>query len=209
MAKRTFLMFQISATSADLIFNVSNIILIAGAVLVAVGTFTAIWSGGIRERFADERISKNEVDTARANADAAIAIQNAATANLKAAETEKKSQEIKERLGNRRITENQHSIIVGIMKDNPASFNMEVMSDPESGLYAADILKTFTDSGWSVDKKEFPLGIIWTGIILFQTNDPSISIVEQALMAAGIPYSIGDQLRPKATIMIGGRPPFF
>ena len=31
------------------------------------------------------------------------------------------------------------------------------MGDPYSGMYAADILKTFLDSGWTVDKKEFSL----------------------------------------------------
>jgi len=86
---------------------------------------------------------------------------------------------------------------------------METMGDPESSLYAADILKTFTDAGWKVGTKEFPLGIVWTGLILFQTNDPAIQNIKNALTSAHIPFSFGDQTRDKATIMVGGKPPVF
>lgn len=83
------------------------------------------------------------------------------------------------------------------------------MGDPESGMYAADILKTFLDSGWKVDKKEFPLGVIWEGIIIFKTNDPASLIMADALKKAGIEFKIGNEFHEKATIMIGGKPKAF
>ena len=46
-------MFDITLPKANLIFNLANIALIVGAVLVAIGTIAAIWAGGIRDRFAD------------------------------------------------------------------------------------------------------------------------------------------------------------
>jgi Tfp pilus assembly protein PilX len=59
--------------------------LVVGAVLVAVGTIMAIWTGGLRERFADERISNNETETARARATAAEANARADEAALELA----------------------------------------------------------------------------------------------------------------------------
>jgi hypothetical protein len=74
--------FDVSSATANIIYTLSNLILVLGALLVLLGTVGAVFSGGIRERFADERISKNEADTATANARAAEAEQRAAEANL-------------------------------------------------------------------------------------------------------------------------------
>jgi hypothetical protein len=71
----------LSLEAADRIFNWANTALIVGAVLVAVGTIAAIWSGGIRERYADQRQSDNERQTETAKADAAKANAEAARAN--------------------------------------------------------------------------------------------------------------------------------
>jgi hypothetical protein len=65
--------FHISSDTADRIFNLANILLIVGAVFALVGTITTIWTSGIRENYANERISKNELETAQANAQAAQA----------------------------------------------------------------------------------------------------------------------------------------
>ena len=83
------------------------------------------------------------------------------------------------------------------------------MGDTESGLYAADFFKMFMNAGWTVGNKTFPMGVIWTGIILFETEDPAIFKVAEALRAAGIPFSIGNERRTRVTILIGGKPPVF
>jgi len=77
--------FNISLPTANIIYTLSNLVLGLGALFVLLGTIGAIFSGGIRERFADERISKNEADTATANARAAEAEQRASEANLELA----------------------------------------------------------------------------------------------------------------------------
>lgn len=207
---------NISSETADTLFNAFNIALIVGAIIIAVATMGAIWTGKIRDHYSDLRISNNEMETARAGSDAAHANQAAAVANkaaaeasLHAAQVEKQNIELREKFANRRITAKQHAGLVAILSKHPNSFNMEAMGDPESGMYAADILKTFTDAGWVVDKKEFPLGVIWTGLIVYQTDDPAAIEIAKALHDAGIPFSIGDQRRDKATIMVGGKPPVF
>jgi hypothetical protein len=78
--------FDISLPTANIIYTLSNLALILGAGFVLLGTVGAIFSDGIRERFADGRISKNEADTATANARAAEAEQRAAEARLRLAQ---------------------------------------------------------------------------------------------------------------------------
>ncbi|MDP2339078.1 MAG: hypothetical protein Q8N05_22010 [Bacteroidota bacterium] len=209
-------MFNISQNTADSIYTYSNFALVLGTTIALIATILVIFSGSIRDKYSNERIAVNERLTYMAKADAAKAIENAALANesaaksnLRAAEVEKQNAELRVKFASRRINENQYKVLIQELSKSPSSFNMETMGDPESGLFAADILKTFLDSGWAIDKKEFPLGVIWTGIILFQTNDPAVLHVADALKKAGIDFKIGNEFREKVTIMIGGKPPVF
>jgi hypothetical protein len=59
-------MFDVTLASAAILFDIFNIVLIAGAVTVAIGTFGSIKMAAIKERFGDERISENEARTVRA-----------------------------------------------------------------------------------------------------------------------------------------------
>jgi hypothetical protein len=59
-------MWEITSARADALFDLSNLILILGAVAVLVGTIGSIKMGGIREQFSNERISSTEGETARA-----------------------------------------------------------------------------------------------------------------------------------------------
>jgi hypothetical protein len=84
-------MFDWSLHTANVVYGISNVALIVGAALaligaalVFVGTFGAIRAGGIRDRYADERISNNETRTAVAN-------ERAAKANERAAELTRQS----------------------------------------------------------------------------------------------------------------------
>jgi hypothetical protein len=202
-------MFNISQNAADSIFSYSNIFLIIGTTVLLIATVGVIYSSSVREKYINERIALNERLALVAKADAAKANENAAKSNLRAVEVEKQNAELRIKFANRRINKEQYKILLQELSKNPSSFNMETMGDPESGIYAADILKTFTDSKWTIDKKELPLGIIWTGIIIFQTNDPASLYIADAFKKAGIEFRIGDQFREKATIMIGGKPPVF
>jgi hypothetical protein len=114
---------------------------------------------------ADAKIGMANADIAKANAAIAIANERtaearrgAAEAQRRAAESEKQTAELREKVASRRITQNQHKILVEELSKFPAPFDMALMGDPESALYANDILKTFADARWVVGQKEMPLG---------------------------------------------------
>jgi hypothetical protein len=78
--------FHLSLAAANAVFGLANVSIIIGTVLVLSGTIAAIWSSGIKERFADERTSANEAETSRAKAEAATANARAAEATARANE---------------------------------------------------------------------------------------------------------------------------
>jgi hypothetical protein len=209
-------MYSISESTANTIYYISNIALIFGTTIALLGTVGAIYSGSIKNRYGTVRIAENERLTMEAKAEAALANENAAKANenaaqfnLRAIDLEKQNTELKLKFSNRRINEEQYKVLFSELSKHPSSFNIETMGDPESALYAADFLKLFQNAGWQVDQKNFPLGVIWVGVIIFQTNDPSAVIVTDALKKASIEFNIGNQFREKVTLMIGGKPPVF
>lgn len=170
--------------------------------IAAGATIVSILAAFFYNRKSSEAMAQMKVEISIAN-------DSAAKANLRAVEIEKQNIELRLKFANRRLTEEQHRILVEELSKNPGSFNMEVMPDPESGLFAADILKTFEDAGWKVEGKVFQLGETWIGINVFLTDDPVASIIEKAFEKANIPYGIGNSRRKKATIMVGGKPPVF
>jgi hypothetical protein len=73
-------MFE-SPESANLWFDIFNGVLLTGAFLVAVGTWGTIKTASVKERFSDERVSANELETKRAIADSDAAKEGTAKAN--------------------------------------------------------------------------------------------------------------------------------
>lgn len=90
-------MFDLSFDSANQLYGWSNVLLIIGAVAVLAGTIGVIWATGIRDRYADQRISKNEADTALAKSAAAHANGEAAKANERAEQARARSAEANEK----------------------------------------------------------------------------------------------------------------
>jgi multidrug efflux pump subunit AcrA (membrane-fusion protein) len=87
------LMWEISASLADRLFALSNVVLILGAAAVLIGTIGAIVMSGVREQFANERISANETATAQATAESDAAKRDAAAATERAALAEQRAAE--------------------------------------------------------------------------------------------------------------------
>jgi hypothetical protein len=84
---------QISLEDANVWFAASNVAAIVGAVLVLLGTIGVFRFGAIRDRYADDRIAKNEAEAATAKAIAATAEQGAADANERAAKANERAEE--------------------------------------------------------------------------------------------------------------------
>jgi hypothetical protein len=90
--KRLISMFDISERVANGIYDWSNVPLLVAAALVLVGTFGAVWSGGVRDKYNalrdaahEEKIAAAKKESAEANASAAVANQAAGEANREAA----------------------------------------------------------------------------------------------------------------------------
>jgi hypothetical protein len=57
MKKRPMLLFNLSASSANVVYHVSLIALFIGTALALVSAVTLLWSGSIRERALAERLA--------------------------------------------------------------------------------------------------------------------------------------------------------
>lgn len=88
-------MFDLSPEGANLWFDASNLVLLVGAVLVALGTFGTIRFSGIKEKFADERVAANEAETKRAIADSDSAKEGTAKAHERIAELSSQAEELR------------------------------------------------------------------------------------------------------------------
>jgi hypothetical protein len=163
--------FDLSQPVADTLFKWSNAFIIIGAVFALVGAFGAIWTGGIRERYGDERISRNEADTALARKTAATANEGAATANANAAtanenaakanertellrqsnlevqrELERERMErlrLEESVAPRRLSDEQRSSLITALRSAPQPLTVQVtlLGDQEAGTYGKAILE--------------------------------------------------------------------
>ena len=155
--------------------------------------------------------TEQEAIQRRHDEDMAAVQHDTAVANERAAKLERENLDLRTKIAGRRITPEQHDILVSELSKNPGAFHIQTMTDGESVLYAADLSKTFKEAHWTSDTPEFPLGEVWHGLILMQTDDPAGLRIGVALRAANIPFSIGDDQhkKEKATILVGAKPPPF
>jgi hypothetical protein len=142
-------LLAISNSSANSIYSLSGIVLVVGAVLTLLGTIGAIWSSGIRERFADERIATNEAQTAKANADAAHANEHAAQLEKEAAEAQLKLEDLRRQVAPRQVN---REVFLSLIKGQPKA-PVELVylrDDPECFDVAQQIWRLLQDAGWQV-----------------------------------------------------------
>jgi hypothetical protein len=166
---------------------------------------------------AGEKAGHAQTDIDAANVE--LAKQKTLTANaaLKAAEAERQNIELRRKFSSRRLSPEQHRILLEELSKHPATFHFGTMSDPESQLFAADILKTFKEAGWVLDSPpELPLGVLWTNLVLFNPQDPSAIVIANTLRAARIPFGYspippewGTKWKERTTLMIGAKPAAF
>lgn len=155
-----FLMFDVSPDGANLWFDISNFVLLAGAVLVAFGTYGTIKFAGIKERFSDERIATNEKETKRAvaesdKANAALGVAQAdiakaqaqiAGANARALEAQAALEKYKApRILNH---EQQATFIAEMRKFGGQKFSLNVFSNAESIALLNTIKSLLIQAGW-------------------------------------------------------------
>jgi len=166
-------------------------------------------ASGTRIDAAEFELEKSRERTAALDVAVADANARVAEANMRTEELAAANLEIREKIAARRVTKEQHDVLVQLLSANPSTFDIEVMSDGESGVYASDLVRTLTDARWTVAGKAFPLGTIWIGLNVFLTSDPAAERLVLAFRSAGIPVATGNEGRQRATIMVGAKPAAF
>jgi hypothetical protein len=218
--------FSLSQTSADSVFGYSNVALIVGAALVFLGTIGVIWSSGIRERYANERISKNEAETAIAKANAAKAEENAAAANERTEvlreenlatqrELERERLErvrLEAKIAPRRLSQEQRSTLVNELKSGPQPITIEFtrLGDLEASMYADAILTALGSAGVKgvVNNVGVQAPPRYGVHILVNSKSPKAMTIKDAFEKARIPaeISFADTGTFDAKILVGLRP---
>jgi len=147
-------MWEISSSLADRLFALSNVVLILGAAAVLIGTIGAIVLSGVREQFANERISANETATAQATAESDVARRDAAAATERAALAEQRAAEANLEIVRlktpRSISADEAGRIADKLKQfRNTPFVMTVFNDPEATDLLSQIDATLILAGWS------------------------------------------------------------
>lgn len=189
----------ISLPNATFWYNFFNIL---GAFAVAVGTYGTIKMGAVKEHFADQRISTNEAETARAIADSDIAKAQAAQANERAAEANKKAEEerlarlkLEVRLAPRSLTGAQQQAIVGRIKPfAPQQFEfVSYQEDQEVRGLVETLILILLMAGWrGLPPREMLMGGLVVGVIIEFAPDktevfgPAATALAEILTSEGI-----------------------
>jgi len=153
-------MFDLSQKAADQLYDWSGLFSVIGAIIVFLSAAGLVWSGSVRERYAEIRQSNNEVKIAQADARAAEASEHAArlerdTESLRTeaeqarAETARVNERIQKMQSIRRLTSDQASRVAEFLKspaflfDPKANLRVASVGETEAQMYAMDFLVLF------------------------------------------------------------------
>ena len=148
----------------------------------------------------DLRISANEKETTRASEAAGKANEEVARANERAAGLEKEAaaaklalEKLRSQLAGRRISKEQHDLLVSLLESTPTQVSVTHPDDAEAALFAADIAQALRDAGWTVSEAtgfwiQPPIGLIVSHVS--QTSLETAHPLARALKEAKIGVTI-------------------
>jgi hypothetical protein len=188
-------MFSITSQLADSIYAWSNVLLVLGATLALVGTAGVFWSGGVREKFADERISANEAETAKAKAETAQA--------------KLEQERLKALMAWRRVSPTQAQQLSSVLKGAQLELWLAwVGDDPEATVFRGYLEAALTAAG--VKTKYFSGYARAVGVSVKGGTPEERQTLLQAFHAAGLPLVASDQegmMKGQLEITVGTKPP--
>ena len=206
-------MFDLSRESANTVHALAGMALVLGALLVLIGTVGSIWSGGIRERYVKETISKNSAEAETAKMNAALASERAAELSKQAEEARLEQEQLKARMAWRRITSEQHDRLVTELSNlniGPVWLTF-IGTDPEANLYRADLAKVFEHAG--IEAKYFSGYTMAVGLQVLGPSGEAKDSIIQILRSAGLHVFRGDEKSLSNSelleILVGSKPPQF
>lgn len=188
-------MFSITAQVADTIYTWSNLLLVLGATLALIGTAGVFWSGGVREKFADERIAANEAETSKAKAETAKALLE--------------QERLKSLMAWRRVSPSQAKQIFSVVKGKNLELWLAwVGDDPEATVFRSDLDEVLSAAG--VKTKYFSGYAIAVGLSVKGGTSEERQMLLQAFNSAGLPlFESNEQgmMKGQLEITVGSKPP--
>ena len=188
-------MFNITSQTADVIYSWSNVTLVLGATLALLGTAGVFWSGGVREKFSDERISANEAETAKAKAETAKAMLE--------------QERLKALMSWRRVTPSQAQQLAVALKGVSVEFWLAwVGDDPEATVFRGDLEAALTAAG--VKTKYFSGHARAVGLTVKGGTAQERQLLLQAFRSAGLPLVESNEdglMKGQLEITVGTKPP--
>jgi hypothetical protein len=194
------LMFDVSPSWASFLYDIFNLVLFAGAVAVAIGTYGSIKMGAVKERFSDIRIAENEAETARANEAAAQAKEGAAKAaadvaraNERAELARLETEKIKQQIAWRELSSTDAAKLAEELSKQPGSVTLiHMMDDPESFHLMQQFGAIFLKARWKVGIQSRSLANQnLSGILIVDRGTAETKAVVDAFSARNISFAIG------------------
>ncbi len=158
-------LFTIPVATANLIYHISFIALLAGTAVVMISATALVWTSSIRDRDASERLANVEADDARieaaaakkAQADLAEATRLLAQANATAAAAQKEAAEAKAQSQNqpatssgRQVTLDNRELFIDFVKTVPKGRVVveAISTDAEAVNFAHQVSDMLTGAGY-------------------------------------------------------------
>jgi hypothetical protein len=175
-------MFNLSQKAADTAFSVFNILSIIGAALVFVSVIRIFWSSGIRERFSDERIARNEKETAQAN-------ERAANAELETAKARLATEQLRQQIASRTLAPQQAQKLTAALKavrTQLPKIRIDLLGDREAHTYGVQIVNAIESAG--IQAEVIVTGSLGHPLYGLTLSDDKNGHVQRAFVNAGIRF---------------------
>ena len=212
-AKRTAAMdssaLSMPLAQANALHDAAYFALIAGAVIVALATFTLFWTTQVRERYANGRVAEAQARSEQAKAEVARANVKVASLQLEIQQAKVEHEKIKGQVAWRRLTPDQNATIVNALRGHPMAVLMLAYgNDPEAQQFAADLQKSLEAGGCTVSFSIGMFSLPIQGIAMSMSNSPDGSLLYTALRSAGLePADIPK--KDRIMIVVGSKPTTF
>ncbi|ASW07867.1 hypothetical protein [Rhizobium sp. 11515TR] len=170
-------MFNVSLATANFSFDASNLSLLVGAIFVCLGTFGVFKFGAIKEKFADERISFNESETAKANENAEIVRKSNLVLQSDLERERAARLKLENKVAPRHLRAEQAKVIVEAIKpfQGQRILVTSIMGDAEAETYAVEFIGMFREAGWNPGASNQPDLALFTpspvGVLLSISNE--------------------------------------
>lgn len=215
----------ISLHQADFWYELASIAAVAGAFIALIASIGIYLMGGIKEIYANERISKNEMETATANAAAAVASDSAAKAHERTEILRQSNLEVQRQLESerterlqleasiapRRLSGKQRLSLISLLNAaQPLKIHFTRLEDQEAFIYASAIVLALQAAHVQLSMETYALVTPPTfGLnITFPNENQKSLAIKAAFEKAEIPavISFGDTGAFDARISVGLRP---